>query len=255
MKSGQPKPVLKQVWTICDVQQNGYLERNEFNLALRLIAMAQRSPNLELTLEHLSRFAGMSLIPDFTGQDQAAQGTDLPDISPVVMRAPDAVIDENAFSVTRKYTAQAPPHNLVSTDVSDTLLVVPADKPPWLMPEPDALSTINSTPELVPTPANHSDMSFLSSPAFLFSFFSSRCPINVSRCSLLAARCSVGKEVARESPSNNGTATTCHMVNVFLPIWCLTSVPRSRYLSWACRQKARAGLRRCQYLVDRSHRK
>lgn len=62
-KSGQPKDTLKNIWTICDVQRNGYLERNEFNLALRLIAMAQRSPNLEVTLDHLNRFAGMSLLP------------------------------------------------------------------------------------------------------------------------------------------------------------------------------------------------
>ena len=44
-KSGQPKDTLKNIWAICDVQRNGYLERNEFNLALRLIAMAQRSPH------------------------------------------------------------------------------------------------------------------------------------------------------------------------------------------------------------------
>ena len=110
-KSGQPKETLKNIWNICDVQRNGYLVRNEFNLALRLIAMAQRSPALEVTLDHLNRFAGMSLIPAFgsggdgvvgapSGMMGAPSGA-VAEISPVVMRAPDAVIDENAFAIER----------------------------------------------------------------------------------------------------------------------------------------------------------
>jgi len=60
---GLQRPTLKKIWSIADVNHRGELDRQEFFIALRLIAISQRGS--DPSVYSLQRFSGMQLIPEF----------------------------------------------------------------------------------------------------------------------------------------------------------------------------------------------
>lgn len=56
------KGQLRRIWDIADHQKEGFLARDEFYIALRLVALAQRGA--ELSVSGLRNFTGIQLIPD-----------------------------------------------------------------------------------------------------------------------------------------------------------------------------------------------
>eukprot|EP00735_Rhodelphis_limneticus_P009367 TRINITY_DN2712_c0_g1::TRINITY_DN2712_c0_g1_i1::g.27818::m.27818 TRINITY_DN2712_c0_g1::TRINITY_DN2712_c0_g1_i1::g.27818 ORF type:complete len:331 (+),score=40.98,sp/Q9HGL2/YHLA_SCHPO/29.18/3e-18,sp/Q9HGL2/YHLA_SCHPO/29.29/2e-08,sp/Q9HGL2/YHLA_SCHPO/33.33/7e-07,EF-hand_4/PF12763.2/8.6e-05,EF-hand_4/PF12763.2/6.5e-12,EF-hand_1/PF00036.27/1.2,EF-hand_1/PF00036.27/71,EF-hand_1/PF00036.27/6.9,EF-hand_7/PF13499.1/30,EF-hand_7/PF13499.1/1.8,EF-hand_7/PF13499.1/21,EF-hand_7/PF13499.1/97 TRINITY_DN2712_c len=62
-KTGLPKQGLSKIWAISDRQRRGFLDKDGFFLALRLIAITQKGS--EPSIEILGNFRGIKLIPTF----------------------------------------------------------------------------------------------------------------------------------------------------------------------------------------------
>jgi hypothetical protein len=60
-RSNLYKDLLRQIWVLADTRRRGYLDQDEFFVALRLVAICQRGG--EPSLDSLRRFRGMQLIP------------------------------------------------------------------------------------------------------------------------------------------------------------------------------------------------
>eukprot|EP00931_Biecheleriopsis_adriatica_P116501 TRINITY_DN9213_c0_g1_i1.p2 TRINITY_DN9213_c0_g1~~TRINITY_DN9213_c0_g1_i1.p2 ORF type:complete len:169 (-),score=31.35 TRINITY_DN9213_c0_g1_i1:78-584(-) len=78
MQAGLPQDVLRQIWEIADSNEQGYLVREQFFVALRLVAWAQAG--VEPRPERAA--AEPPALPDFPGVQQRT------DASPVGSRAP-----------------------------------------------------------------------------------------------------------------------------------------------------------------------
>ena len=73
LNSGLQTPILKEIWSIADGQQKHILERAEFSVALRLIAMAQQGGTVSAA--ELARTASATIsLPRFTGLPSAEVG-------------------------------------------------------------------------------------------------------------------------------------------------------------------------------------
>jgi Cytoskeletal-regulatory complex EF hand len=81
------KTQLRLIWEICDHRVEGRLDRSQFLIALRLLAIAQRGA--EISVKGLRNFVGIQLIPN-------------------IKPAPSAVAEEPAPSALRPYSALAP---------------------------------------------------------------------------------------------------------------------------------------------------
>ena len=76
LNSGLQTPILKEIWSIADGQQKHILERAEFSVALRLIAMAQQGGTVSAA--ELARTASATIsLPRFTGLPSAEVGRNI----------------------------------------------------------------------------------------------------------------------------------------------------------------------------------
>ncbi|GJD12074.1 Epidermal growth factor receptor substrate 15 [Galdieria sulphuraria] len=102
---GVQRPTLKRIWSIADVNHQGELDRQDFFIALRLIAIAQRGS--DPSVYSLQRFAGMQLIPDFkwetgTGESFSEKNTSQR-TSP--QTANNMKKDESSYKITEEQKA------------------------------------------------------------------------------------------------------------------------------------------------------
>jgi len=67
------RPQLRMIWNIADHQHRGALGRDEFYIALRLIALSQRGA--EPSVQGLRNFAGIQLIPKMSAAGTTTQGS------------------------------------------------------------------------------------------------------------------------------------------------------------------------------------
>lgn len=65
------KGQLRRIWDIADHRNEGFLGRDEFYVALRLVALAQRGA--ELSVAGLRNFTGIQLVPDIAPEEKKEQ--------------------------------------------------------------------------------------------------------------------------------------------------------------------------------------
>ena len=67
-----PVDALRALWALADTTGRGHLTEQEFYVALRYVALCQKSVTAELSAARLSIFAGMPLVPNLVDFDPTA---------------------------------------------------------------------------------------------------------------------------------------------------------------------------------------
>ncbi|KAF6005114.1 hypothetical protein F1559_000699 [Cyanidiococcus yangmingshanensis] len=101
-RSNLYKDILRQVWLLADSRRRGYLDQDEFFVALRLVAICQRGS--EASLDSLRRFRGMQLIPQIDPRQTAQRPSEASRAEAPVSSAPSADASSAAPEASLSWT-------------------------------------------------------------------------------------------------------------------------------------------------------
>ncbi|GJQ09612.1 hypothetical protein GpartN1_g2495.t1 [Galdieria partita] len=100
---GVQRSTLKKIWSIADVNHRGELDRQDFFIALRLIAISQRGS--DPSVYSLQRFAGMQLIPEFKWETVAGEIGSERDTQRTSPKTSNTTKDESSYKITEEQKA------------------------------------------------------------------------------------------------------------------------------------------------------
>eukprot|EP00871_Galdieria_phlegrea_P004970 jgi/Galph1/5474/GphlegSOOS_G4158.1 len=97
---GVNRPALKRIWSIADTEHRGMLDREEFFVALRLLAIKQRGS--EPSVYSLQRFRGMQLLPEFNWESEKSP---VPSSNAAIVENTEENMTQDNNSVTASRTS------------------------------------------------------------------------------------------------------------------------------------------------------